>query len=305
MNFSQLQLIQAIHEKGSISAAADAVGFTQSAASRALATLEDELGVMLVNRNRHGGLLTEVGARLLPAIYDILGRAEYIRQEAAAHRGLATGKLRIGSIHTMAPKLLSQFVGTFRQRYPGIETVMMEGTESDIMSMLQQGVIDVGLVSHSGDTTNSVTIARDEMQLITSDHHALAKRSSVTIDDFAQEPFIMSKFGCSGIIRQMFEAADLPLNVALELSDGHSVLTMVKEGLGVTMLPAMSLPDEMNGIHALSFNPPRYRELRAIVNNTKTISPAAQAFLQIIHDSTSCEVDADPTAVDGVSVGVA
>ncbi len=303
MNFSQLELIQAIHEKGSITAAADAVGFTQSAASRALSTLEDELGVTLVHRHRQGVTLTEAGERLLPAIYEILSGAEYIRQEAAAHRGLATGKLRIGSIHTMAPKLLSQFVATFRQRYPGIETVVVEGVESDILSMLQQGVIDVGLVAHSGDTSNSVPIAQDEMQLVVAASHPLAERDSVNIHDFAQEPFVMSKFGCAGVIRDLFAETDHALNVALEITDGHSVLTMVKEGLGVTLLPEMSLPDSMSGLHALSFDPPRYRELRAMVSNLRAVSPATQAFLEIIRDCTTCQTVSETPQPAPVGVG--
>ncbi len=303
MNFSQLELLQAIHEKGSITAAAEAVGFTQSAASRALSTLEDELGVTLVHRHRHGVALTEVGERLLPAIYEILSGAEVIRQEAAAHRGLATGKLRIGSIHTMAPKLLSQFVSTFRQRYPGIETVVLEGNESDILSMLHQGVIDVGLVAHNGDSSNSVPIAQDEMQLVVAATHPLAERDCVTIHDFAQEPFVMSKFGCASVIRDLFAESQHPLNVALEISDGHSVLTMVKEGLGVTLLPQMSLPDSMTGLHALSFDPPRYRELRAIVSNLRTVSPATQAFLKIIRDCTTCDTVIETPQSAPVEVG--
>jgi molybdate transport repressor ModE-like protein len=295
MNFSQLELIQAIQEKGSISAAAEAVGFTQSAASRALSTLEDELGVTLVSRGRHGGLLTEVGLRLLPAIYDILGRADYIRQEAAAHRGLATGKLRIGSIHTMAPKLLSQFVSTFRQRYPGIETVMLEGSESDIMLMLQQNVIDVGLIGHAGDSANSVPIALDELKIVVSAQHRLAKQTDLNVFDLEGEAFVMPKFGCGSIIRKLFDQAQLPLNISLELSDGHSVLTMVREGLGITMLPHMSLPESMTGLRALSFDPPRYRELRAVVNNLKTVSPATNAFLDIIRNYTQCTTENEDT----------
>ncbi len=286
MNFSQLELIRAIQEKGSISAAADTVGFTQSAASRALSTLEDELGVTLVNRTRNGGVLTEIGKHLLPHIYEILTHAEYIRQDAAARRGLSVGKLRIGSIPSMSARLLSQLLGAFRYRYPGVETVVFEGNEAEILTWIQQGIVDIGLVAYVEEDGNVVPIARDELKIVVSENHSLADRTSIQISDLANEPFVMSRFGCVPLIHSLFQEAHIPLNLQFELSDVNTVLAMVQEGLGVTMIPQLSLPEHLSTLRALSLNPPQYRYLRAVCNNIKSASPATCVFIELARGFT-------------------
>jgi molybdate transport repressor ModE-like protein len=284
MNLSQLELIRAIHEKGSISSAAETVGFTQSAASRALAALEAELGVTLVKRTRSGGVLTEVGVHLLPHIYEILANAEYIRQDTAARRGLALGKLRVGSIPSMSARLLSQLIGTFRHRYPGIETIVFEGIEPEIVAWLQQGIIDVALVAHHScqpEDSAVFPITQDELQIIVSKNHRLASRAAVQINDLENESFIMPRSGCTNLIRHVFQEAGEPLKLQLELSDVNTVLAMVKEGLGVTLIPAMSLPDDLPDLHILHMDPPVYRQLSAIVGSIQSASPAARAFIDL------------------------
>jgi DNA-binding transcriptional LysR family regulator len=226
-------------------------------------------------------MLTELGANLLPHIYEILGRVEYIRQETAAQRGLAVGKLRIGSIPSMSARLLTHLVSTYQHRYPGIEVVVFEGTEPEIMTMLQRGIVDVGLMAHADESLTAVQIARDEVQLVVSEKHPLAGRNSITIPELAGEPFIMSRLGCGGFIRHQFDEQDVPVKVALEISDGNTVLAMVREGLGVTAMPKMSLPEPLIHLHALSFDPPQYRNLKAAVNSGRTVSPATRAFIEL------------------------
>ncbi|HVU14703.1 MAG TPA: LysR family transcriptional regulator [Phototrophicaceae bacterium] len=285
MNFSQLELIRAIHEKGSISTAAETVGLTQSAASRALSSLEDELEVTLVNRTHSGGVLTESGKHLLPHIYEILAHAEYIRQDTAARRGLAVGKLRIGSVPSMSARLLSQLIAVYHHRYPGIETVVFEGHEAEIATWLQQGIVDVGLISHAAPSDNVFTIARDELKIVVPTTHRLARGSSVPIRELANEPFVMSKTGCLRLLQALFQEEGQPFLLQYELSDVNTVLEMVKEGLGISMIPAMSLPDDLDKLHPLSFSPPIYRYLHIAVNNLATASPAARAFIDI---ATNC-----------------
>src|SRR5258708_39398211 len=98
MNFSQLQSFVALADTGSFTEAAYAVSLTQSAVSHALAALEDELGVTLLERNRKGVIaLTNVGQKIIPHVRALLAQAEAIEQEAKAAQGSAMGKLRLGN----------------------------------------------------------------------------------------------------------------------------------------------------------------------------------------------------------------
>src|SRR5258708_26219680 len=119
MNLSQRQGFVAVAEPGSFTEAAYTVDLTQSAVSRALAALENELGVMLLERNRTGVVaLTSVGQKIMPHVRSILASASAIEQEAKAVHGLAMGKLRLGSIESMiSPHLLSSVVTCFHAAY--------------------------------------------------------------------------------------------------------------------------------------------------------------------------------------------
>src|SRR5215218_9961606 len=121
MNFSQLQVFVAIAETGSFSAAADRVGLTRSAASHALANLEAELGVALLERERGNAVPTAAGNCMLTHAREILAHVETMQQEAAAARGLQAGKLRVGIVSSISADILSGILGKFRQAYPEIE----------------------------------------------------------------------------------------------------------------------------------------------------------------------------------------
>src|SRR5262245_52227228 len=133
MNFSQLQSFVALADMGSFTEAADVVSLTQSAVSHALAALERELGVMLLERNRKGVVaLTTVGQTIIPHVRALLTHAEAIEQEARAAHGLTIGKLRLGNTLCLCPGLLASVLTCFQQQYPGVEVVLFEGTMQEV-----------------------------------------------------------------------------------------------------------------------------------------------------------------------------
>src|SRR5262249_7767396 len=133
MNFSQLQSFVALADMGSFTEAADAINLTQSAVSHALAALESELGVTLLERNRKGVVaLTSVGQKIPPHVRALLTQAETIEQEAKAAHGLAVGKLRLGNTLCLSPGLLASVLTCFQQQYPSIDVVLFEGTMQEV-----------------------------------------------------------------------------------------------------------------------------------------------------------------------------
>src|SRR5215470_15964016 len=152
MNFSQLQCFVALADTGSFTEAAYAIDLTQSAVSHALSALEHELGMTLLERNNKGVVaLTHVGQRLLPHVRALLAHAETIQQEARAARGLARGKLRLGSIPSISPRLLAG--------------VLFEGTLQEVQEWLSTSVIDIGFVHHPAKGVESTLLATDDMQV--------------------------------------------------------------------------------------------------------------------------------------------
>src|SRR4051812_21343466 len=156
MNFSQLQSLVALAETGNFSEAAYRISLTQSAVSHALASLEGELGVTLLDRNRKGVVaLTSVGQKILPHVRALLAQAGAIEQEAKAAQGLASGKLRLGSTLSLCPDLLAGSLTFFQQQYPEIEVVLFEGTMQEVYEWLENSLIDVGFVLHPSKSLKS------------------------------------------------------------------------------------------------------------------------------------------------------
>src|SRR5688572_6505771 len=119
MNFSQLEALVALADTKNFTEASELVNLTQSAVSHSLAALEQELGVTLIERNRRGIIgLTSVGQRVLPHVRALLTQAEAIEQEAKTAKGIAGGKLRLGSIVSIiSPTLLAGALAGFQQHY--------------------------------------------------------------------------------------------------------------------------------------------------------------------------------------------
>lgn len=282
MNFSQLQLLDAIDRIRSITTAAETIGMTQSAASHALANLEAELGVCLVERGRGGVSVTEAGKRILLHAREILRRVENIRQEAAAARGLSVGKVRIGTFPSISAQILPGALRDFKTQYPNIEVVLFEGTDNEVLEWIVNGVVDAGFTTQMAQGVESIEVARDEMFVVLPDHHSLIDRRSLQLTDLASECFIMPKSGCEALIRPLFQQAKVPLVVQYEVSDVNTMLAMVKEGLGITIVPAMCLPQTFRGAAVIPLAPAFYRCLSLSVRSYAATSPAVRTFIEHI-----------------------
>jgi DNA-binding transcriptional LysR family regulator len=270
----------AVIESGSFTGAAAALGLTQSAVSHALASLEDELGVTLVERERHGVSLTESGQHILGHTRDVLLHTEAIRQVAAGVRGLAAGKVRVGSFPSASAHLLPGIIRAFQQRYPGIEVVVFEGTDAEVREWILARVVDAGFVTLPTESVQAVSIAQDEMVVVVSTQHPLHTHRAVQVAQLATEPFIMSKAGCEPLIRAIFREAHVPLRPPqFEVSDVPTMLAMVQEGLGVTIVPRLNLVAHLTGIHTVSLDPPVFRRLALGVRTLEQAAPAVRAFL--------------------------
>jgi DNA-binding transcriptional LysR family regulator len=278
MTLVQLQVLVAVIDMGSFTAAAEQLGMTQSAASHALAALEAELGVRLLERQRQGVTPTVVGGDVLAHARTMLAESEHIRQLAAAARGLAAGRLRVGSFPSVSARLLPGILRDFQQRYPGIEVVLFEGTDQEVSEWIQTRVVDIGFVTGPTAGLAITEIAQDQVYgIVAADHH-LARAAQVRVAQLAAEPFILSKGGCEPLIRQIYQQASVPFQARYAISDMSTLLAMVQEGLGVSIVPAMSIPERMSGVTVLPLDPPVYRHL-SLARLVGAAAPAVEAFI--------------------------
>ncbi|TWI61882.1 DNA-binding transcriptional LysR family regulator [Pseudoduganella lurida] len=286
MTFTQLDIFVMVADLRGFTAAALRLGISQSAVSHAIRSLEGELDGQLIERQPSGIEVTELGRRLLLRAREILGLAEAMRQDAAVARGLNQGLIRIGSFGpTSSLKLLPAILQAYRSRYPGIEVQIDEGPDAAVLQWVADRRVDVGFAVLPDERFDTVPLVEDQLVALLKSDHPLAAKKSVTLDELASEPFIMPEQGCSALIEPLFANAGLGPQVRYRMSQMLTVLALVDNGDGITVLPELSLPHAMAQTHphivARPLRPMARRRVGLILRSLAQASPAVQAFAGI------------------------
>lgn len=280
MNLSQLEVLVAIVEAGSLTEAAEEVSLTQSAVSYSLSKLEAELGVTLLERGRHGVKVTRIGEDVLHHARNILSQMEIIRQKTARERGLSVGKLRFGCVPNIPSRLLTGILRDFQHKYPDIELVLFEGNPQELMNWLEQGVIDIGTVLIMQDYAATIPLARIGVKVVVSKDHRLAGQQHVSIEELADEPLIGPKTEY-----RIFTQLTLLQNITFprlryEVSARSTIYAMVRENMGISIMPDRLIDPQMDDIVSLPILPQLFIHVHLATN---TQSPATDAFLNNAH----------------------
>jgi DNA-binding transcriptional LysR family regulator len=226
--------------------------------------------------------LTSVGQKIIPYVRALLAQVEAIEQEAKAAHGEASEKLRLGSmLSIVSPGLFARVLTCFRASYPDIEVVLFEGTMREVGEWIEKSIIDVGFVLFPAQGIEVTPITTDELCVLVPPGHRLHTKVAVTPRDLQEEGWIMEKNQCA---LQLMEVAVGPSRVRPQIryqaSDSATILAMIREGLGITLMPRMVLPKKLEGVLALPLDPPHQLQIGLAVRSQAMASPAAQLFVQ-------------------------
>ena len=257
MNLTQFEIMVSLAKEKKFTEAAEAIGITQAAASHALSKMEDELGVKLFERHRSGAVVTEVGTVVLDHAREILAHVESIRQAAISARNLGTSKLRMGVVPTAPSRLLTGIVGDFQRRYPDTDIALFEGDERDLRAWLETQVIDVALFSSLSPRTDDdhIILAQTTLKVVLSADHHLGAQSAISIDQLQDEALIILKTGSGTFQSEIATAGHIPLQVRYEISSVNTILSMVRDGLGISIMPEMVIGEQREGLQIMDLTP--------------------------------------------------
>jgi len=276
MTLAQLQVFIAVAEARHFTRAAEALGFTQSAVSQMIRSLEDELGVPLFHRSRNGVAPTSIGERMLQHAREILHLTSCMKEEASAALGVETGTLRIGSIHSVSNKILPGLIGSFRKRFPQVEIVLFEGEYEEVNSWINRSVVDVAFTTSPEKEMTTFPLTRDEMMVFVPEEHALKDEPSLSFSLIKNNCFIMPK---DDSIKKLLRENGLQSHVTFEVRDASTILAMVQERVGVTILPQLYIPEVLPKVIAIPLRPTITRELVIAIRNSQCVSPMAAEFI--------------------------
>ena len=273
----------AIADSGSFTGAAKQLNVSQSSLSHAVADFEQELGVCLFERGRWGAKATEAGGRVLSHARQILAGLEAIRTEADNTAGLVSGRVRIGSIPSATVTFLPKVIGSFTRQYANVAVVLLEEPsqqQQQLNEWLQANTIDVALIQLPMAGSNVVLRMQDELCAVVSATSSLAKRKNLSVRELAKQPFVMSRYSSESLIHTAYARQRLSLVPRFEVQDLGTLVSMVQEGLGISIVPRLAFSDTPRGVTLIPVRPRLHRELGLVLKSPDHSPPAVWAFVR-------------------------
>ncbi|WP_223251187.1 LysR family transcriptional regulator [Bacillus pumilus] len=280
----QYKVFLTVVECGSFTKAGEKLGLTQSGVSHNIAKLESELGVVLLRRNRNGLSLTDAGERMMPHIRQIIHHASLLEQEAALIQGMEVGSIKIGTFSSFSSKMLPQLIHRFTKGYPNIQVELYEGGYEEIEEWIASGTVDVGFLTQPSREFETVPLFQDELVVLMQKDHRFHTKKVIEVDSFHDESFIMPKAGCDLLIKKLLKERGVKPQVLFEIGDNNTLISMVQEGLGVTIIPTLILPPQMSHTKVIPLETSVYREINLAFKSFKAASPSTKRWIEAVKD---------------------
>ena len=246
MTIIQLQYLIEVANCGSFSAASEHCFVTQPSLSMQIKSLEEELGVILLDRSKKPVIPTEAGALVIAQAQETLKAYDSIRESVAELKGETAGKLRLGVIPTIAPYLLHKFIPDFVKRYPKVELEIREMVTVDIIEALKRDKIDAALVASGtcGEGIIERDLFSDTFYAYVSPSNPLFERSNIRFEDIDMNDLIMlSRGNCmrDQIIELCEARRGLPTHYYFESGSLDTLMRIVDCTSSMTIIPEMAL----------------------------------------------------------------
>ncbi|HEY9320249.1 DNA-binding transcriptional LysR family regulator [Achromobacter deleyi] len=284
MNLIHWRLVLAVVDAGNITHAAAQVGMTQSGASQAIAQLEDTLGAPLFTRERRQTVPTALGLRVADEARTMLGALHRIQTLSREARGTAGGTLRLASFPMVFSTVLPPVLRRFRQLHPEIDVISLEATDDEVETLLAAGTVDVGVVLNAAPGRQVCPLGQDEWMAVLPAAHPLARaRGAIALAELAAEPFVLATGGCSVHAQTLAADAGLAItDVRASVRDWASAFALVRDGLGVTLVPALTLPESRRGLRVLRLASPLYRSFGLAASGQAANSGPVRALFAML-----------------------
>jgi DNA-binding transcriptional LysR family regulator len=294
LDVKQMRVLKEVAERGSFSAAAAALSYTQPAVSQQIAALERQAGARLVDRTSRGVRLTDAGRALVGHADAILGRLADAEAELAAIRDLRGGQVRLVSFHTGGSSLIPVATAAFRQRHPGVEVSLSVAGVSSALERLKAGEVDVALLiePNFGPQPRDALLERvhlldDPMFAVLPADHPLATKRALKLSDLAGETWMHDGSECCDapvFLRACIDAGFEP-RVAFENDDYAAIQGFIAAGVGVALIPQLALRGVRDDVvvRSLAGRAP-FRRVVAATLSGGLRSQATEAMLGILQE---------------------
>lgn len=288
MLFGQVQAFIEVARMGNVSRAAEALFVTQPALTARIQALERDLGEVLFVRTGRGVRLTDAGREFLPSAQRAMQALADGRQALADLRSASAGRLALGAAPAVSTYVLPPVLKRFASLHPRVDVAVRTGHSEEILAMVLKDEVQVGLVrTLRHPDIEATALYDDELVLVSYPQHRFARRGSVELADVGRERLVMFDRTSSyfELTQSLFLRAGVVARTVMELDNIEAAKKMVEEGLGVALLPKVSVAREVaNGLLSaieIVDAPPVRRSIDAIRRKDAGLpGGVVQAFLQ-------------------------
>ncbi len=248
LHLRTLQIFCAVAHHGSFSKAASDLGLTQSAASQAVQTLEEHLGMLLIDRSLRPLGLTRAGRLYRDGVQKLVHDYQSLEDEIRSIGNQLVGRVTVASIYSVGLSYLPEATKAFAVAHPGVEVVVEYTKPSRVVDLVAGGDVDLGLVSYPDEAklVRSVLWQQEPMRLICAPGHPLATKSEVRLSDLHHIPMIAFETGLAirrGIDRYLSQRRVKP-RIQMEFDNIDSLIRAVQANMGVSIIPEAAVRRE-------------------------------------------------------------
>lgn len=288
MSINKYRVFLAVVEKGSVTAAAEALGHSQSGVTQLLNALEGDLEVKLLERNRKGVRLTGEGAKLLPLIKKAVEADDAVINCAYSLSRGTDKTIRIASFTSVAVNWLPEIIREFSTAEPDVAIELVEAAYNNIEKTFEKQQIDlcfVPLPIEFGGRT--FQLYRDRLLAVLPqnfDNRKLLMTGSgeyvCPVNVFETEPVISLVDTIDRDAKSVFDKAGIVPNIRYRVEDDYAMLAMVEKNLGVCIEPELILRDNKRNVRITELDPPAFRTIGVAFPDYEHAKPSAVKFLE-------------------------
>ena len=294
LHLGRVRVLSEVVSRGSFSGAAEALDYTQSAISQAVARLEAETGAALLVRGRRGARPTAAGAALIRHAEAIFAQIDAAEAELASILGARGGPLRVASFPSAGATLMPLAIAGFRARHPEVALTLAEGEPEEIAPRLRAGEFDLALLfefpgvrERPGLGLRTKELLIDPMHVVLPAEHPLAGKPALTLADLSDQDWVQTSASspCARHVVRSCLAAGFEPKVTFESDDYETVQGLVAAGVGVALIPRLALSRLHPGIVVRGLAPqsPARRVVTATMNGPG-VAPAAKPMIQVLSE---------------------
>lgn len=282
MELTQLKYFQAMAKCRHFTQAAEEMAVSQSALSRSIQKLEQELGVTLFERHGRTSDLTEAGQKFLFHVDRVIRELALAEQEIELDNGGA-GVVHLSFLHSLGDTFLPLILRQFHERYPHIDVKLNQQSSSMLAEQLTSGETDICLCSTMNEPDTAwMYLWSEEMFLVVPEDHPLAQKSRVSLREVGDEPFVALKpeYTLRQQVNQFLDLAESHPQIVFEGDEVHTLVSFVAAHLGVSVLPHVPCTEHLGVVFVPIFFPLCKRAVGIAWNTSRPLSSAAMTFQQ-------------------------